>query len=114
MIDRLLRLLRKPESRMPSKALLQRSERLKGGDEGSDNITVYVMTPKRSILDRWLDWVVRASGSKFVFFAILAGLLTWALLGIPYGRTRYLAGFSFLMCKPLSASRLFPGASTAQ
>lgn len=87
MIDRLLRLLRKPGSKNAIEGIAPTQRTTKRGEAGSENITVYVMSPKRAILDRWLDWVVRASGSKFVFFAILSGLLTWALLGIPYGRT---------------------------
>ena len=35
--------------------------------------------------NRWLDYVVRTSGSEIVFFTVLAGLVTWALLGIRYG-----------------------------
>lgn len=42
--------------------------------------------PKERVLDRWLDWVVKASGSEPVLI-ILVGLLLWAFLGIPYGNT---------------------------
>ncbi|EED24066.1 low affinity iron transporter, putative [Talaromyces stipitatus ATCC 10500] len=87
MMDRLVRLLRKPGSKDAVEGIAPTQRIKREEEEGSENITIYVMTPKRAILDRWLDWVVRASGSKFVFCAILAGLLTWALLGIPYGRT---------------------------
>lgn len=41
--------------------------------------------PKGRRLDRWLDRLVQASGSEPVFLLILAGLLTWAFLGISYG-----------------------------
>lgn len=41
--------------------------------------------PKGRRLDRWLDRLVQASGSEPVFLLILACLLTWAFLGIPYG-----------------------------
>jgi low-affinity ferrous iron transport protein len=35
-------------------------------------------------LDRWLDLIVSASGSEYVFFTILTGLIIWAFLGIPF------------------------------
>ena len=41
---------------------------------------------KARILDRWLDEVVKASGSELIFFTILLALLAWAFLGIQYGR----------------------------
>ncbi|RLL94787.1 hypothetical protein CFD26_100396 [Aspergillus turcosus] len=47
--------------------------------------TGYEPKSKPRMLDRWLDFVVRMSGSEPVFFFILAGLLTWALLGVKYG-----------------------------
>ena len=46
----------------------------------------YVFKAKPRLLDRWLDRVVEVSGSEFVFFLILAALLTWAFLGIRFGR----------------------------
>lgn len=55
--------------------------------EQKENITGWVEKPKDGRLDRALDWVVRASGSQPVFLFIVAGLLAWALLGIPYGTT---------------------------
>lgn len=55
--------------------------------EHVENVTGWVDKPKDGRLDRGLDWFVRASGSQPVFFFILAGILTWALLGIPYGET---------------------------
>jgi low-affinity ferrous iron transport protein len=51
------------------------------------NATGYAPKSKPRMLDRWLDFTVRMSGSEPVFFFILAGLLTWALLGIKYGTT---------------------------
>lgn len=51
------------------------------------NITGYVEKEKDRALDRGLDWVVRASGSEVVFLFLVAGLLAWAFLGIPYGQT---------------------------
>jgi len=35
---------------------------------------------KHRRLDRWLDAVVKASGSQLVFFVVLAGLLAWMFL----------------------------------
>ncbi|KAF4155524.1 hypothetical protein CNMCM8927_004073 [Aspergillus lentulus] len=49
--------------------------------------TGYAPKSKPRMLDRWLDFTVRMSGSEPVFFFILAGLLAWALLGIKYGTT---------------------------
>ncbi|UKZ76879.1 hypothetical protein TrVFT333_004594 [Trichoderma virens FT-333] len=51
------------------------------------NITGYVDRVKKSRLDRWLDRVVKASGSQSVFFIMIGGLLIWALLGIRYGQS---------------------------
>ncbi|KAJ5744975.1 hypothetical protein N7533_009845 [Penicillium manginii] len=39
------------------------------------------------LLDRWLDASVRFAGSAPVFLFIVAGLLTWALLGIRFGNS---------------------------
>lgn len=51
------------------------------------NVTGYVDKQKEGRLDRWLDWVVWASGSEPVFLFIVSGLLVWALVGIKYGET---------------------------
>ncbi|OXV09318.1 hypothetical protein Egran_02919 [Elaphomyces granulatus] len=45
----------------------------------------YAVKPKTRTLDRWLDVVVRVSGSEYVFFSILVALLIWAFLGIGFG-----------------------------
>ena len=45
----------------------------------------YAVKPKARTLDRWLDAVVRVSGSEYVFFSILVTLLIWAFLGIKFG-----------------------------
>ncbi|PYH92638.1 metal ion transporter [Aspergillus ellipticus CBS 707.79] len=82
-MDRLMKVLRKPGAK-PAIEGIAPTQHL--DDHNAENIAGYVVVPKQRILDRWLDWVVCASGSKFVFFLILTGLLTWALLGIPYGR----------------------------
>lgn len=52
-----------------------------------DNVTTFVATEKRRVLDRWLDRTVEISGSELVFFLIMGGLLTWAFMGIPFGKT---------------------------
>ncbi|KAJ2980407.1 hypothetical protein NQ176_g2659 [Zarea fungicola] len=52
-----------------------------------ENTTGYLDKAKDRRLDRWLDAVVRASGSQPVFLFILFGLLAWALAGIKYGNT---------------------------
>ncbi|KAI9684482.1 MAG: low-affinity Fe(2+) transport protein [Trizodia sp. TS-e1964] len=45
----------------------------------------YTAIAKARRLDRWLDNVVAFSGSEAIFFLILASLLVWAFLGIPFG-----------------------------
>lgn len=52
----------------------------------AENIDIYPDITKPRVLDRWLDEVVKVSGSEFTFFFILAALLTWAFLGIPFGQ----------------------------
>ncbi|KAL5357963.1 Low affinity iron permease [Aspergillus floccosus] len=86
MMDRIVLLLRKPGSKDAVEGIAP-TQRIEKMETDGGNVTVYVLTPKQAVLDRWLDWIVSASGSKVVFCAILTGLLTWALLGIPYGRT---------------------------
>ncbi|BFZ55234.1 hypothetical protein PYCC9005_002274 [Savitreella phatthalungensis] len=39
---------------------------------------------KARLLDRWLDAVVRASGSTTMFGSVIVGLLIWGLLGIKF------------------------------
>jgi low-affinity ferrous iron transport protein len=50
-----------------------------------EDIAGYKATEKARRLDRWLDAMVRVSGSEAVFFTILTGLLAWAFLGISFG-----------------------------
>lgn len=52
-----------------------------------ENIDSYTATAKAGLLDRWLDKVVEASGSEFVYFTIIIALFTWAFLGIPFGQS---------------------------
>lgn len=54
--------------------------------EHGANVTGYVTQTKSGRLDRWLDMLVKASGSEPVLFIIVAGLLAWALTGIRYGQ----------------------------
>jgi low-affinity ferrous iron transport protein len=49
------------------------------------NITGFVPKAKDRLLDRWLDTVVRLSGSELVFLAIVTGIVIWAFLGIRFG-----------------------------
>jgi low-affinity ferrous iron transport protein len=51
----------------------------------SGNITGFVLRAKERLLDRWLDAVVRFSGSEPIFLIIVAGILVWVFLGIPFG-----------------------------
>jgi low-affinity ferrous iron transport protein len=51
-----------------------------------ENVNTYTVTTKARLFDRWLDKVVEWSGSEFIFFTIMAALLTWAFLGIPFGQ----------------------------
>jgi low-affinity ferrous iron transport protein len=59
----------------------------KGLDVSAENINTYTVTAKARLLDRWLDKVVEASGSEFIYFAIIIALLAWAFLGIPFGQS---------------------------
>jgi low-affinity ferrous iron transport protein len=52
-----------------------------------ENVTGYIAQPKDRLLDRWLDWIVKTSGSEFVFFSLMGALLTWAFMGIPFGQS---------------------------
>lgn len=51
------------------------------------NASGYRVKASVRVLDRWLDVVVRAAGSAPVFLVIVAGLLTWALMGIRFGNS---------------------------
>jgi low-affinity ferrous iron transport protein len=54
-------------------------------DISIENVNIYTVMAKPRLLDRWLDKVVAASGSEFVYFSIILALLVWAFLGIPFG-----------------------------
>ena len=56
------------------------------GSTTTENWKGYTTAAKPRRLDRWLDSVVKFSGSQFMFFTIIAALLTWAFLGIPFGK----------------------------
>ncbi|OJJ95249.1 hypothetical protein ASPACDRAFT_47993 [Aspergillus aculeatus ATCC 16872] len=54
-------------------------------DTPPNEVTGFRVRRSPRLVDRCLDVMVRISGSVPVFFMILAGLLTWALLGIRFG-----------------------------
>lgn len=55
-------------------------------DRDVEHANAYTAMTKPKLLDRWLDIVVKFSGSQFIFFAIITALLIWAFLGIPFGQ----------------------------
>jgi len=48
---------------------------------------IYSVSRKSGLLDRWLDKIVKFSGSEVVFFLILTLLLAWAFMGIMFGKS---------------------------
>ncbi|KAK6819075.1 hypothetical protein RU639_008110 [Aspergillus parasiticus] len=86
-MDRFMNILRKPGAKPEIQGVAPTQH--VAGKETLDHPDAkgYIPKSKPKMLDRWLDFVVRVSGSEPVFFLILAGLLTWALLGIKYGST---------------------------
>jgi low-affinity ferrous iron transport protein len=94
-MERILKALRAPGGRRavecaaPTQAVVNAEQAGKGDAIRlvSQTEDTYVIVAKDRLLDRWLDKVVAFSGSQFTFFAIIIALLTWALLGIPYGRS---------------------------
>ncbi|OGM44710.1 low affinity iron transporter [Aspergillus bombycis] len=86
-MDRFMDILRKPGAKPEIQGVAPTQH--VDGDElpGHSDVKGYIPKSKPKMLDRWLDVVVRVSGSEPVFFLILAGLLTWALLGVKYGST---------------------------
>lgn len=83
-----MNILRSPGAREEVKGVAPTQQLDALQDDGiSDSKAVnagYTTQEKQRRLDRWLDWVVHMSGSASVFLVILAGLLTWALVGIKY------------------------------
>jgi low-affinity ferrous iron transport protein len=92
-MERLVSVIRAPGSRRvvecaaPTQvvAKVEQSEPEKAIDNSVENVNTYTATAKSMLLDRWLDTVVKFSGSGFIFFTIVSCLLTWAFLGIPFG-----------------------------
>jgi low-affinity ferrous iron transport protein len=68
-------------------ANLDKCEEDKAVNISIQNINTYTVLTKTGLLDRWLDKIVQFSGSEFIFFTIIIALLTWAFLGIPFGRS---------------------------
>jgi low-affinity ferrous iron transport protein len=62
-------------------------EKSEGVNSSVENVNSYTVLTKMRLLDRCLDKVVQFSGSEFCFFTIIIALLTWALLGIPFGKS---------------------------
>lgn len=50
-----------------------------------DNEIHYKPSVKARLLDRWLDNIVEFSGSQYMFFLLIGGLLSWAFMGIRFG-----------------------------
>ncbi|ELR08508.1 low-affinity Fe(2+) transport protein [Pseudogymnoascus destructans] len=94
-MERVFRILRAPgvrhgvECAAPTQVVLNTEpcNQEKGFDISVENINTYTVTTKPRVLDRWLDKVVEASGSEFVYFTFIIALLTWAFLGIPFGQS---------------------------
>ena len=94
-MERVFKALQVPGSRskIECAAPTQRVVDVDSGDPQRDlsvavkETTTYNVAAKAGLLDRWLDKVVHASGSEFVYFTTLIGLLAWAFMGIPYGQS---------------------------
>ncbi|KAE8352294.1 Low affinity iron permease-domain-containing protein [Aspergillus coremiiformis] len=86
-MNRLMSMLRKPGAKPEIRGVAPTQHPAGKEDSIHPDVEGYTLRSKPRLLDRWLDLVVRMSGSEPVFFLILAGLLTWALLGIKYGST---------------------------
>jgi low-affinity ferrous iron transport protein len=94
-MERILKALRAPGGRRavecaaPTQAVVN-AELCDKGDAvklSNPSVATYAIVAKDRLLDRWLDKVVEFSGSQFTFFSIIIAVLTWALLGIPYGQS---------------------------
>lgn len=94
-LERILKILHTPgarsriETAAPTQAVRSAGQKTKEDaiDVSLSNIDTYIPESKPRLLDRWLDKVVAFSGSEFVFFGIMIMLLTWAFLGIPFGKS---------------------------
>jgi low-affinity ferrous iron transport protein len=94
-MERIFRALRAPGARHAIECAAPTQVAVNAGhddkavaDEAStENVNTYTVMSKTRLLDRWLDKVVEISGSQFIFFTIVAALLTWAFLGIPFGHS---------------------------
>ncbi|KFY81200.1 hypothetical protein V499_00026 [Pseudogymnoascus sp. VKM F-103] len=94
-MERVFRILRAPgvrhgvECAAPTQVVLNTEpcNEEKGLDITVENINTYTVTTKARVMDRWLDKIVEASGSEFVYFTFIIALLTWAFLGIPFGQS---------------------------
>jgi low-affinity ferrous iron transport protein len=94
-MERVFKILRAPGARRgidyaaPTQVILNTEpyDQEKNLDISVENINTYSVAAKTRLLDRWLDKVVEASGSEFIYFTIIIPLLTWAFLGIPFGRS---------------------------
>jgi low-affinity ferrous iron transport protein len=91
-MQRLFKILRAPGARRetegaaPTQVVFHAdSDQEKDVDVSIENVNAYTIMAKPRLLDRWLDKVVVASGSEFVYFSIILALLVWAFLGIPFG-----------------------------
>ncbi|KAF8860901.1 putative low affinity iron transporter [Acephala macrosclerotiorum] len=91
-MQRLFKILRAPGARReiegaaPTQVVFNADfDQEKDVDVSLENVNTYTVMTKPRLLDRWLDKVVVASGSEFVYFSIILALLVWAFLGIPFG-----------------------------
>lgn len=73
-----------------------KTQRVKSGEDAKVDTAIVMTTEDVSgnrikasprLVDRWLDVTVRVAGSAPIFLFIIAGLLTWALMGIRFGNS---------------------------
>ena len=87
-MERVFKILRAPGARREVEcAVSTQIVQEKGFDVSVENINTYTVTTKDGVLDHWLDKVVEASGSEFIYFTTIIALLTWTFLGIPFGKS---------------------------
>jgi low-affinity ferrous iron transport protein len=91
MFKRILDILRQPgvkgavQGVAPTHCVSKNRDQADIRDDEENKVAGFLEIEKPRVLDRWLDRIVRSSGSEPVFFSILAGLAVWALLGIRFG-----------------------------